>query len=170
MRLRLGWFLSYVLPSAAFGSPPSRLRAKPISTSTSAIHSCAKYRWPCPFSRTMGGAAREDENSRKAADLLAGSLDFTGYFQDSRPRRVSFDPQKSGVSAAEINFQTGQSSAPSCSSPGFRTNGRHRVHGDAPVRYVRGRQALGKRYTGNVSEIAEDDPAFLLGGGLLPYG
>ena len=80
-----------------------------------------------PLFKNQTGNPREDDNSRKAADLLAASLDFTGYFKILDRSAFLFDPQKSGVSATDINFQNWTVIGTELLITGhLRTNGRQR--------------------------------------------
>ena len=56
-----------------------------------------------PLFKNLNGGVREEDSARKAADFLAGSLDFTGYFKILDRGAFLFDPQKSGMSATDIN-------------------------------------------------------------------
>lgn len=106
-----------------------------------------------PFFKNLNGGAREDDNSRKAADFMAGSLDFTGYFKILDRSAFLFDPQKSGLSAGEINFQNW-----TVVGAELLTTGTYEQSGDSVQMELRlfdtikGRQILGKRYSGNASE------------------
>jgi len=52
-----------------------------------------------PMFKNGNGGAAEAEYSRKAVELMSGSLDFTGYFKILDRSAFLFDPQKGGVSA-----------------------------------------------------------------------
>jgi TolB protein len=106
-----------------------------------------------PLFKLTAGGAREEDSARKAADLLAGSLDFTGYFKLLDRSAFLFDPQKSGVGAGDINFQNW-----TVVGAELLITGQFEQSGDSvqvELRLfdpVRGRQILGKRYAGSASE------------------
>lgn len=106
-----------------------------------------------PLFKNLNGGAREDDNSRKAVDFMASSLDFTGYFKILDRAAFLFDPQKSGVSGGDINFQNW-----TVVGAELLTTGTYEQSGDSVQMELRlfdtikGRQILGKRYSGNVSE------------------
>ena len=154
MRLRLGVVLILCFAVGAFGSPPVQAQSETYQYIDIRNPFLRKIPLAVPLFKNQGGAAREDENSRKAADLLAGSLDFTGYFKILDRGAFLFDPQKSGVSAAEINFQNWTVIGTELLITGvFEQTGDTVSMEMRLFDTVRGRQALGKRYTGNVSEI-----------------
>jgi TolB protein len=106
-----------------------------------------------PFFKNLAGGVREEDGARKAADFLAGSLDFTGYFKILDRGAFLFDPQKSGMSATDINFQNW-----TVVGAELLVTGSYEQSGDA-VRMdlrlfdtIKGRQIIGKRYEGNASE------------------
>ena len=49
--------------------------------------------------------AEEMKSSQSAADFLSDSLDFTGYFKILDRGSFLFDPEKSGVTLTDLNFQ-----------------------------------------------------------------
>jgi TolB protein len=106
-----------------------------------------------PLFQTMNGGARGEDNSRKAVDFMAGSLDFTGYFKILDRGAFLFDSQKSGVSAADIQFQNW-----TVVGAELLITGTYEQAGDTVQMELRlfdtikGRQILGKRYSGNVAE------------------
>jgi TolB protein len=106
-----------------------------------------------PLFKNQTTGPREEENSRKALDLMAASLDFTGYFKILDRSAFLFDPQKSGGGAGEINFQNW-----TVVGAELLITGTYEQTGDnvgLELRLfdtIRGRQALGKRYSGNVAE------------------
>ena len=106
-----------------------------------------------PLFKNMNGGAREEDNSRKAVDFMAGSLDFTGYFKILDRGAFLFDSQKSGVSAADINFQNW-----TVVGAELLITGTYEQAGDTVQMELRlfdtikGRQILGKRYSGNAAE------------------
>jgi TolB protein len=106
-----------------------------------------------PLFKNLVGGSREVENSRKAVDLMAASLDFTGYFKILDRGAFLFDPQKSGVSAADINFQNWTVIGAELLITGiFEQTGDNVTMELRLFDTVRSRQALGKRYSGNAAE------------------
>ena len=58
-----------------------------------------------PLFKTLTGSESEASVSVEAADLLSKSLEFAGYFKLLDREAFLEDPQKSGITAAGINFQ-----------------------------------------------------------------
>ncbi|MCU0604827.1 MAG: Tol-Pal system beta propeller repeat protein TolB [Desulfobacterales bacterium] len=107
-----------------------------------------------PLFKNQSGGPREEDNARKAADFMASSLDFTGYFKILDRAAFLFDPQKSGVGATDINFQNWTVVGAELLITGLFEQAGDTVSMELRLfDTVRGRQALGKRYSGNVSEI-----------------
>jgi TolB protein len=106
-----------------------------------------------PLFKNLNSGAREEDNSRKAADIMASSLDFTGFFKILDRGGFLFDPQKSGGSASDINFQNW-----TVVGAELLITGSHAQSGDnveLELRLfdtIKSRQILGKRYSGNLSE------------------
>jgi TolB protein len=106
-----------------------------------------------PFLKNLASGAREDDNARKAADFMASSLDFTGYFKILDRSAFLFDPQKSGVSASDINFQNWTVVGAELLITGIYEQSGDNVQMELRLfDTIKGRQILGKRYSGNVSE------------------
>jgi TolB protein len=57
-----------------------------------------------PLFKNVTGTAEETQLSKASSDLLASSLDFTGYFKILDPQAFLFDPAKDGVLTPQINF------------------------------------------------------------------
>lgn len=57
-----------------------------------------------PLFKNENGTAAEKRLSNSSADLLASSLEFTGYFKLLDRGAFLFDPQKDGVLSPQINF------------------------------------------------------------------
>jgi len=57
-----------------------------------------------PLFKNENGTAEEKRLSNSSADLLASSLEFTGYFKLLDRGAFLFDPQKDGVLSPQINF------------------------------------------------------------------
>lgn len=106
-----------------------------------------------PLFKNQTGGPREDENSRKAVELMGASLDFTGYFKILDRGAFLFDPQKSGVAAADINFQNWTVIGAELLITGIFEQAGDNVTMELRLfDTIRSRQALGKRYSGNVAE------------------
>jgi TolB protein len=106
-----------------------------------------------PLFKNLTNGVREDENARKAADFAAASLDFTGYFKILDRGAFLFDPQKSGGSVSDINFQNWTVVGAELLITG--TYGQTGDNVEIELRLfdtIRSRQILGKRYSGNLSE------------------
>ena len=107
-----------------------------------------------PLFKNQAGGPREEDSSRKAVDFMASSLDFTGYFKILDRAAFLFDPQKSGVGATDINFQNWTVVGAELLITGLFEQAGDTVSMELRLfDTVRGRQALGKRYSGNTSEI-----------------
>jgi TolB protein len=57
-----------------------------------------------PLFKNVTGTAEEAQISKSSSDLLAASLDFTGYFTILDQDAFLFDPAKDGVLTPQINF------------------------------------------------------------------
>jgi TolB protein len=57
-----------------------------------------------PLFKNVTGSAEEIQLSKSSSDLLAASLDFTGYFKILDRQAFLFDPAKDGVMTPQINF------------------------------------------------------------------
>lgn len=106
-----------------------------------------------PHFKTIAGGAREEDNSRKAADFMSSSLDFTGYFKVLDRGAFLFDPQKSGVSATDINFQNWKAVGAELLITGIFEQSGDNVQMEMRLfDTINNRQIIGKRYSGNISE------------------
>ena len=107
-----------------------------------------------PYFKVADVSAGGAEDARAAADLLAGSLEFTGYFQLLDRGAYLYSPQSDGVQAAELNFQNW-----SVIGAELLTTGYYERSGDTiqlELRLfdiVKARRVLGKRYTGPVGNL-----------------
>jgi len=57
-----------------------------------------------PLFKNVTGSGEEEQLSKSSAQLLASSLEFTGYFKILDPGAFLFDPAKDGVLTPQINF------------------------------------------------------------------
>jgi TolB protein len=107
-----------------------------------------------PAFKNLTGAAREADFSSRAVEMMAGSLDFTGFFKIMDRSAFLFDPQKSGVSATEINFQNW-----TVIGAELLITGLFEQAGDSIQMELRlfdtfkARQVIGKRYSGQAAEL-----------------
>jgi TolB protein len=107
-----------------------------------------------PYFKTAGGDAREEASARKAADQLAASLDFTGYFKILDRAAFLFDPQKSGVTLADLNFQNWKVVGAELLITGLFEQTGDTIQMELRLfDTVRNQQGLGKRYSGNSAEL-----------------
>jgi TolB protein len=58
-----------------------------------------------PLFKNATGSAEEKSQSKKAADFLSDTLDFTGYFKILDRGAFLFDPERNDVTLANLNFQ-----------------------------------------------------------------
>ncbi|MFO7708108.1 MAG: Tol-Pal system beta propeller repeat protein TolB [Desulfobacterales bacterium] len=107
-----------------------------------------------PAFKNLNDSARGADSASKAADFMASSLDFTGYFKIMDRSAFLFDPQKSGVAATDINFQNW-----TVIGAELLITGMFEQSGDSVQMELRlfdtfkGRQVIGKRYAGQSSEL-----------------
>ena len=57
-----------------------------------------------PMFKNVTGSEQEVQLSKSSSELLAASLDFTGYFKILDRQAFLFDPAKDGVMTPQINF------------------------------------------------------------------
>jgi len=107
-----------------------------------------------PMFKNLNGGAAEAEYSRKAVELMSGSLDFTGYFKILDRSAFLFDPQKGGVSATDINFQNWTVVGAELLITGLFEQSGDNIQMELRLfDTFKSRQVLGKRYAGSVSEL-----------------
>jgi len=107
-----------------------------------------------PMFKNLNGGAAEAEYSRKAVELMSGSLDFTGYFKILDRSAFLFDPQKGGVSATDINFQNWTVVGAELLITGLFEQSGDNIQMELRLfDTFKNRQVLGKRYAGSVSEL-----------------
>jgi TolB protein len=58
-----------------------------------------------PLFKNATGSAEEKRLSKETADFLTDTLDFTGYFKIIDRGAFLFDPERNGVTLANLNFQ-----------------------------------------------------------------
>lgn len=107
-----------------------------------------------PMFKNGNGGAAEAEYSRKAVELMSGSLDFTGYFKIMDRSVFLFDPQKNGVGAADINFQNWTVVGAELLITGLFEQSGDNIQMELRLfDTFKSRQVLGKRYSGSLSEL-----------------
>ena len=105
-----------------------------------------------PLFKTAGGSAEEKRSSEQAADFLSDTLDFTGYFKILDRSAFLFDPDRNGVTLAELNFQNWTVVGSELLITGY-----YELNNDTISIELRlfdtfkARRVLGKRYSGKLS-------------------
>jgi TolB protein len=105
-----------------------------------------------PSFKNATGSAEEMQSSQSAADFLSDSLDFTGYFKILDRGSFLFDPERSGVTLTDLNFQNWTVVGAELLVTGYYT-----LNGDNISVELRlfdtfkARRVLGKKYTGKLS-------------------
>ena len=105
-----------------------------------------------PLFKTAAGSAEEKRSSEKAADFLSDTLDFTGYFKILDRGAFLFDPDRNGVTLAELNFQNWTVVGSELLITGY-----YELNNDTISIELRlfdtfkARRVLGKRYSGKLS-------------------
>ena len=105
-----------------------------------------------PLFKNAGGSAEEKRSSESAADFLSDTLDFTGYFKILDRGAFLFDPERNGVTLAELNFQNW-----TVIGSELLVTGYYELNNDTVSIELRlfdtfkARRVLGKRYSGKVS-------------------
>ena len=105
-----------------------------------------------PLFKNAGGSAEETRSSEAAADFLSETLDFTGYFKILDRGAFLFDPERNGVTLAELNFQNW-----TVVGSELLVTGYYELNGDTISIELRlfdtfkARRVLGKKYSGKVS-------------------
>ena len=105
-----------------------------------------------PLFKNAGGIGEEQQSSQKAADFLSDSLDFTGYFKLLDRGAFLFDPETSGVTLTDLNFQNW-----TVIGAELLVTGYYRLNGDNITIELRlfdtfkARRVLGKKYSGKLS-------------------
>jgi TolB protein len=107
-----------------------------------------------PSFKNATGSPREADVSNRAVVLLAGSLDFTGFFKIMDRSAFLFDPQRSGVAASDINFQNWTVIGAELLITGFLEQTGDMLQMELRLfDTFKARQVIGKRYSGQTSEM-----------------
>ena len=94
----------------------------------------------------------EKQSSQQAAEFLSDSLDFTGYFKTMDRGAFLFDPETSGVTLTDLNFQNW-----TVVGAELLVTGYYRLDGENIAIELRlfdtfkARRVLGKKYTGKLA-------------------
>jgi TolB protein len=105
-----------------------------------------------PLFKTAGDTAEEKRSSETAADFLSATLDFTGYFKILDRDAFLFDPEKSGVSLANLNFQNWTVVGAELLITGYYELNNDNVSVELRLfDTFKATRVLGKRYSGKVS-------------------
>jgi TolB protein len=105
-----------------------------------------------PLFKNASGSAEEKQSSGTAADFLSDSLDFTGYFKIIDRSAFLFDPERNGVTLADLNFQNW-----TVVGAELLVTGYYEIKNDNIIVELRlfdtfkARRVLGKKYSGKVS-------------------
>ncbi len=106
-----------------------------------------------PLFKNATADAKEAQLSKLAADFLAETLDFTGYFKLLDRGAFLYDPQQDGVIAPKMNFQNW-----TVIGAELLTTGSYQLKNDEIELELRlfdtfkGSRILGKRYTGKIED------------------
>jgi len=107
-----------------------------------------------PHFKIAAGSSEGAENARAAADLLASSLEFTGYFKLLDRDAFLYNPQSGGVQADELNFQNWSVIGAELLTTGFFEQTGDTVQMELRLfDVVKARRVLGKRYTGPATNL-----------------
>ena len=105
-----------------------------------------------PLFKNATGSSEEKQSSQNAADFLSDSLDFTGYFKLLDRGAFLFDPETSGVTETDLNFQNW-----TVVGAELLVTGYYSLNGDNITAELRlfdtfkAQRVLGKKYTGQLS-------------------
>ena len=105
-----------------------------------------------PLFKNAGVSAEERQSSEAAADFLSDTLDFTGYFKILDRGSFLFDPERNGVTLAELNFQNW-----TVVGSELLVTGYYELNNDTISIELRlfdtfkARRVLGKKYSGKIS-------------------
>jgi len=107
-----------------------------------------------PLFKTAGGSAEEKRSSETAADLLSGTLDFTGYFKILDRDAFLFDPLRNGVTLASLNFQNWTVVGAELLITGYYELKNDNISIELRLfDTFKARRVLGKKYSGKVSNL-----------------
>jgi TolB protein len=106
-----------------------------------------------PLFKNVSGSGSEAESSKSAADLLASSLEFTGYFKILDRGAFLFDPAKDGVLEPQINFANWTVIGAELLITGLFEERDGRIAVELRLfDTFKGQRMLGKKYTGQIAD------------------
>jgi TolB protein len=105
-----------------------------------------------PLFKNVNESAEEKQLSEAAADFLSDTLEFTGYFKNLDRGSFLFDPERSGVTLATINFQNWTVVGAELLITGFYEAKDDRISVELRLfDTFKARRVIGKKYTGSKS-------------------
>ena len=105
-----------------------------------------------PLFKNVNETAEEKQLSETAADFLSDTLEFTGYFKILERGSFLFDPERSGVTLATINFQNWTVVGAELLITGFYEERNDRISVELRLfDTFKARRVIGKKYTGSKS-------------------
>ncbi len=105
-----------------------------------------------PLFKNAGGSAEEKRSSETAADFLSDTLDFTGYFKTLDRGAFLFDPERNGVTLANLNFQNWTVVGAELLVTGYYELNNDNISIELRLfDTFKARRVLGKKYSGKVS-------------------
>jgi TolB protein len=105
-----------------------------------------------PLFKNASSSAEEKQSSEAAADFLADTLDFTGYFKILDRGAFLFDPERNGVTLAELNFQNWTVVGSELLVTGYYERNNDTISIELRLfDTFKARRILGKKYSGKVS-------------------
>ena len=105
-----------------------------------------------PLFKNVNETSEEKQLAQKAADFLSDTLEFTGYFKILDRGSFLFDPERSGVTLATINFQNWTVVGAELLITGFYEERNDRISVELRLfDTFKARRVIGKKYTGSKS-------------------
>jgi TolB protein len=106
-----------------------------------------------PLFKSAGGSPSEAQLARSSADLLASSLEFTGYFKLLDRGAFLFDPAKDGILAPQINFANWTVIGAELLVTGLFEQREEKIAVELRLfDTFKGQRVLGKKYAGRTSD------------------
>jgi TolB protein len=106
-----------------------------------------------PLFKNVSGSGSEADSSKSATDLLASSLEFTGYFKIMDRGAFLFDPAKDGVLEPQINFANWTVIGAELLITGLFEERDGRIAVELRLfDTFKGQRMLGKKYTGQIAD------------------
>jgi TolB protein len=105
-----------------------------------------------PLFKNEARSTEEKQLSEKAADFLSDTLDFTGYFKILEREAFLFDPERNGVTLANINFQNWTVVGAELLITGYFEVSNDRISIELRLfDTFKARRVLGKKYSGKLA-------------------